>query len=449
MTGGAAGTDAGATVDIRPAGPAVPAAGSILGRAFAHWRERTADELALPAGPLVAAGHQPEWWHPGIVAKFLWARAAAAAAGASVAWLVVDTDLRDPGELRLPVRASGGLRAAVHRFGPRIAPGAAPAGSPACVPAPYDGSSGEPALPCVAEGLRRAHDAMLRHADAADRAAQVALALVDAVPGLDAPHAMARTSGLLATSLGRALLDRAASDPASCARAFNEAVRLVPRVARPLAEGGPAGAELPFWTVGDDGSRRTVTAAALGGLRERGAPLWPRAFLTSLVARAALCDRFVHGTGAATYERATEAFALAWLGAALPPIDVASATVLLPFPADAGPQPVDAAARRRRWFDPAAAGPGPSEAKRAALAEIAALPRGSASRRDRWRRMHADLAAARTARACDLAELEALAAADRGRARDAAIRADRTWPAALHPAESISLLASLVRSRAR
>lgn len=448
MSGGPGDPGAGA-LDIRPAGRPARADGSLLDRPLAHWRERASEELALPAGLLVAAGHQPEWWHPGIVAKFLWARATAATAGASVAWLLVDTDLRDPCELRFPARAGGDLRASVHRFAPRMAPGCAPAGRPACTPSPPDAAAGEPALPCVADGLRRAHDAMLRHVDAADRAGQVAGALAAAVPGLEAPHATARTSGLLATSLGRALLDRAAADPAACARAFNGAVRLVPRVARPLAEGGPAGAELPFWTVAPDGARQRVTAGALADLRGRGAPLWPRAFLTSLLARAALCDRFVHGTGAATYERATEAFALAWLGAALPPIDVASATLLLPFPPEPGPPPVDAAARRRRWFDPSAAGPGPSAAKRAALAEIAGLPRGSPSRRDRWRRMHAELAAERTARASDLAELEALAAADRVRARSAAVRADRTWPAVLHPPEAISRLSSLVASRAR
>jgi hypothetical protein len=105
--------------------------------------------------------------------------------------------------------------------------------------------------------------------------------------------------------------------------------------------------------------------------------------------------------------------------------------------------------RRRRWFDPLAHGAAPSDGKRAALAEIAALPRGSAERRARWRRMHAELASARTARACDLAELDALAAADRERARAAALRADRAWPAVLHPPGSISRLASDLARRAR
>lgn len=448
MSGGP-GDPGASAIDIRSAGRPGRAEGSLLGRPLAHWRERTAEELSLPAGLLVAAGHQPEWWHPGIVAKFLWARATAASTDAAVAWLLVDTDLRDPCEFRFPARTADGLRASTHRLGPRLAPGCAPAGLPPCVPPSDPWPTGEPALPCVADGLRRVRDAMSRHADAPDRAAQLARALAAAVPGLAEPHATVRTSGLLSTSLGQALLDRAATDPRACARAFNAAVRLVPRVARTLAEDGPSGAELPFWTAGPGGARRGVAAGTLADLRRRGAPLWPRAFLTSLFARAALCDRFVHGTGAATYERATEAFATAWLGAALPPIDIASATLLLPFPPDGGPPPVDAAARRRRWFDPAAVGPGPSEWKRAALAEIAALPRGGAARRDRWRRMHAQLAAERAARACDLAELEALAAADRGRARTAAVRADRTWPAVLHPPEAISRLASLAASRAR
>lgn len=436
-------------IDVRPAGALRPAAGSLLGAPLAHWRARTAEELGLPAGALMAAGHQPEWWHPGIAAKFLWAQAVAEREGAALAWLLVDTDDRDPRAIRFPAVQRGTLRGAVHRFGPRQPDGASPAGRPACIPAAYDGASGEPALPCVADGLARAHDALLRHADASDCAAQVAHALLDALPDLRAPAAMARTSALLATSLGRAVLDHAAADPAACARAFNAAVRAVPRAARPLAEAGPRGAELPFWTPSADGTRTRVHAADLAALRASGAALWPRAFLTGLLARAALCDRFVHGTGAAVYERATDEFAHSWLGAALPPFDVASATLRLPFPPDDGPPPVDAAMRRRRWFDPLAHGAAPSDGKRAALAEIAALPRGSAERRARWRRMHAELASARTARACDLAELDALAAADRERARAAALRADRAWPAVLHPPGSISRLASDLARRAR
>lgn len=434
-------------LDVRDAGPPARASGELLGTTIARWRERTADELGIPKGLTIGTGHQVEWWHPGIVAKFQWA--AARSAESPPVWLAVDTDVRDPGEIRLPVVDRGELRSAVHRFGPRLARGAAPAGRPASVPAPFEGGAAMPALACVADGIARAHDALLRHADEHDAVRQVLRALADCTPGIGAPGAIVRTSQLLATGIGSALLDRAQEDPTACARAFNEAVALVPRVAAALREDGTPGTELPFWTRGSDGTRERVRAADLARLRADGAPLWPRAFLTSLVARAALCDRFVHGLGGGIYERATEAFARRWLGAELPPIDVVSATLRLPFPADDGPPPVGAAERRRWWFDPEGGGTGPSDAKRAALDEIASLPRGSAERRSRWRRMHAELDGARRARACDLAELEARAHADRARAREAALRRDRTWAAVLHPTESVSRLAESLRLRAR
>jgi hypothetical protein len=50
-------------------------------------------ELGLPTGkPLIMTGHQAEFWHTGILAKYLAADAAAGALGADVAWLVVDQD---------------------------------------------------------------------------------------------------------------------------------------------------------------------------------------------------------------------------------------------------------------------------------------------------------------------------------------------------------------------
>lgn len=434
---------------VRTAGPVMPARGSLLGVPAARWRALMREELGVPEGTVVGAGHQPEWWHPGIAAKFMWATELAHDARAAVLWLAVDTDVRDPAELRLPVTRSGRLGQAIHRFGPRAAAGVAPAARPARVPAPYDESAGVPALPCVATGMADAYDAMLEHADAPDLVTQVLGAVRRCTPQLGVPAATVRSSRLLATTLGRTVLDRADADPAACARAFNEAVLLVPRVARQLAEAGAGGPELPFWTVDEAGARRAVRAGELRALRDGGAPLWPRAFLTSAIARAALCDRFVHGTGGGTYERATEAFASRWLAAELPAIDVASATLRLPFAREGGAPPVTHAQRRARWFDPESRGGAPSEWKRAALDRIAGLPRRSAERRAAWRAMHDALAGIRTAHACDFLELDARAAADRERAQADAVRAERTWPCALHPRESLTALAESVRRAPR
>ena len=433
---------------VRSAGTLRPAEGEMLGRPLREWRDAMRAELGIPAGPVAGTGHQVEWWHPGIVAKFMWADAIARRDGAVVLWLLVDTDVRDPRELRLPVETGGRLQAVTHRFGPRAAQGTPACGRDAHAPAPFDAHRGAVVPPCAAAGVRAADGALLANTGAADCTEQVVGALRETTPSIGTPACTVRTSALLQTALGASIVARAAADPAGCARAFNAAVRLVPRVAQPLAEDGPLGPELPFWTAAADGTRARVHASELAALRERSAPLWPRAFLTSAIARAALCDRFVHGTGGGTYERATEAFAASWLGATLPAFDMATATLRLPFAPDDGPPPVTQAERRARWFDPESAPGSMSERKRAALDAIARAPRASAERRAAWRAMHEELARTRNAHACDFLELDARAAADRERARAAVLRADRTWAAVLHPRESLVRLAGALQAEA-
>jgi hypothetical protein len=441
-------------ITVRSAGPLRAVQGSMLGRPLSEWRAAMRAELGVPAGTVAGTGHQPEWWHPGIAAKFMWAERLAEPAGAATLWLIVDTDVRDPAELRVPVEDAAGLHAALHRFGPRAAAGTPACARPARVPAPFDAGTGKTTPGCAALGAQRAFDAMQEHADEPDGVSQAMAAVRACTPELGTPACSVRASALLGTALGKAILDRAgtAEGAEACHRAFNDAVRLVPRVARPLAGPGPGRSshELPFWTLGADGRRERVDGISLGRLRDEGRPLWPRAFLTSAIARAALCDRFVHGLGGGIYERATEAFARQFLGAELPPFDVASATLRLPFPADDGPPPLTHAARRARWFDPesdpAGDGHSPSARKRGLLAAIDAAPRGSAERRAAWRAMHADLAGTRTAHACEFMELEARAAADRERARSAAVRADRTWACVLHDPAAITRLRDRIRA---
>lgn len=425
--GGAAGTV------VRSAGPVTRASGKILGEPLARWRDAAREELGLTAEVICGTGHQAEWWHPGIVAKFAWAARRSQELGLGApAWLIVDTDVRDPLAMRVPVREDGALQARMLRIGARRAQGTVACARAAALPDDCGAVAARCEPPCAADGLRAAWDAAARHADAGDAAEQVTLAQRDLLPALGPCGGMVRTSRMLACSLGRAIAERAATDPDACARAFNDAVALVPRVARPLAHANAGGTELPFWTDAGDGTRRAVTAASLRDALRDGAPLWPRAFLTSALARTVLCDRFVHGLGGEVYERATEAFARAFLGAELPPFDVATATVRLPFAPEAGPAPLTEAERRQRWFDPDAQGPAPSAAKHAHLERLASLARGSAERRDAWRAMHADLSAARARRHDEFHALAQRASADRARAAEAALRNDRTWAAVLH-----------------
>lgn len=459
-------------MEVRSAGPVKPLQGTLLGRSLREWRKLTAAELQLPAFDVaVATGHQAEFWHPGILAKFVWAHEQALRCSGHFLHLLVDTDTRDPLAFRAPVierpeapseqtspGSDGRLRLAVHSFGGSVLPpNTAACAFPAVQPAPFAPRGGAFPLPCIHEGIRRTQEALASCADAPDGAEQAwralrilaARALVQGPQGgewfHDAPWV--RTRQLMQTTLGEELIARAAADPEACARAFNRAARSVPRAARPLGTTEDAGIELPFWALDAQGTRLRVGARTLPQLRREGAVLLPRAFLTSAIARAALCNRFVHGTGGALYEQATEAFIGEWLGDTLPPFDMATATVLLPFPEPTAQELVTHATRRRAWFDPtyAPGSPGPSAHKRELLATVNAAPRGSRARHAAWRAMHAELARTRHAHAEQLAELARREEADRQRAREALLRQDRTWPVPLHPDASITQMAALLR----
>ena len=64
----------------------------IEGRALSTWRAESRNFFNLPDAPVVAAGHQAQAWHAGIVAKTLWSDALARALNATPVHVVVDQD---------------------------------------------------------------------------------------------------------------------------------------------------------------------------------------------------------------------------------------------------------------------------------------------------------------------------------------------------------------------
>ena len=443
------------TVRVTSAGPMSRCDGTLLDRPLRAWQDEARDALGLPGGLTVGAGHQCEWWHPGIGAKFMHAAALAGRSGAACAWLVIDTDVRDPAALRIPVAATGDTdewRAATAWLGRRGSPGAVPALRDAWAAPQVDLGGSISALPSVAQGVERAAEALRGSDGTHGLATQVVGAVASASPAIGAPAALACSSRILGTAIGAALLARARREPPACARAFTAAIAAAPRAARALCALEGDDVELPFWTASSTGGRERVTGRTIGALAEAGAPLWPRAFLTGLLARAVLFDRFVHGTGGEVYERATDRFAHLWLGCELPPFDVATATLTLPFPPAAGDPPVTHAERRAAWFDPDAGqaslrgADASSPMKRAWLERIAEAPRGSAQRRELWRAMHRSLEEARSRHATRLQAMETRARQDRSRAAAQALRDDRTWAMVLHPPEAIEALARRVSS---
>ena len=251
-------------------------------------------------------------------------------------------------------------------------------------------------------------------------------------------------SAMLATPIGRHLLDRMQQDPRVCAEAFNAAlldIRQARRarrlVARPLALDPVV--ELPLWETGPEG-RRTVRAdEPLNPERLR-----PKALLATALVRLAGCDGFIHGLGGAVYDEAMERWIERWLGetwaTALAPRFTATATLRLPLPVSENPVEFDAVDLRRRMHDPVPAtdGRNPSPQKRALLEEIDAAPRNSSQRIDAFNALQAWLEDGRRTQAGELEHLAEQVVDNHRAARSNAIATARDWAFPLHTHQSIT-----------
>ena len=98
----------GATSHASAPPPALRSA-ALLGRPLMEWRALTRRELGLPdSRPVVMAGHQAAFWHPGIVTKSLLAEVLAEALGGVAAHVVVEQDVEPIAAVAVPVRTSDG-----------------------------------------------------------------------------------------------------------------------------------------------------------------------------------------------------------------------------------------------------------------------------------------------------------------------------------------------------
>jgi hypothetical protein len=439
-----------------------PVDGALLGRPLAAWRGGVRRELGLADDvPVIATGHQTLLWHPGILAKYVAMDAVAAAGGFARANLVVDqhalTDgaRGDFGGFDVPIRRRDGAlgvhRITLTRPRPDVPMAHHEAFEPAAPVLPAD------TLPSVVAGVERIHHAIATHQDAPTAARQMAAALDELMrPWLD-PAPTVTATELLASSLGRAVLEAMVEDPWRCAAAYNAAVTAVPeaRVAPLLVRDDYV--ELPLWRIRDDGRRmhaydNDIEAALAGG---DGAPtLMPRALCLTALIRLGLCDLFVHGLGGALYDRAMEQWVEGWLSVTPGAIAVASADLRLPL-GDDGPAPDVAratAAARHAWHDPEppprdgrTGGPGP--VKRELLEAIASAPYRSARRREAFFAMHRELATLRSMHVGHVERLQRAAVDARRRVDDAAVTLRRDWPFPLYEPSAIEAMAETIRSR--
>jgi hypothetical protein len=389
---------------------------------------------AVAPGAIIITGHQPVFWHPGILAKYLAVDAAARATGAEPVWLVVDQGRPATVEVRYPARVEGRLVSRSILFGGDTGP-----------EAPADG-----AAPFVREGLQRIIQAMAGARGEATLSQRVGRALET----LLAPLVTRTGRTLYATELWKLpvfgdLVERMRAQPERCVLTYNDAVaRHASAGIRPLvADQVQDRWELPLWRLPPGEPRRRVYAEDLPTTpREQ---LAPRALVMTGMLRMSECSLFVHGTGGGGgedddhegYDTVTEEWLRDWLGGvALAPQSVVTATRRLPLGVPDCPGEREIA--RVRWrahharHAPADLGDRAATAEKAgALAAMRTPDRGV--RAAQFRRMHGALDAYRSRHTAELAALDREAGEIAGRCADAAVAADRTWPFPLYPHEML------------
>lgn len=433
---------------------------------IATWRRAPANtfadtrafrsELSLPTDrPVVLTGHQAEFWHPGIVAKYLAAHAVAAKNNAAVGWVVVDQDSNTPATIRYPRREKHKSLAvrtweALPDVDSLVELNAPLAAIPARAPSPVPKDDTDPH---VATGLSNIHRALAAHTGASSVAQQVARAAADLIGGVIPAAPLIFATDLARTGLFAAILDRMRQDPAGCATLYNKAVAANPAAGMaPLRIGGDP--ELPLWVMSSkSGQPRTrATARTLASISTKaGCSLAPRALLMTAMLRMAAGDLFIHGFGGGIYDTITEQWIREWLGVELAPTVVASATLHLPIDADVMPP---AAIDHAQWqahhvrHDPAMLGDAAAASKKVEiLARINELKRTGQSPAAAFAELQQLLQSLRAAHAATISAFDHTASEARTHRADATIAHDRTWAFPLYPEADIRRLKTEIEAR--
>ena len=407
---------------------------TLLGERFERLTpeaQRFRAELGLPTDrPVILTGHQPEWWHPGIVAKLLAAQATADAGRAAWSWVVVAHDVVDPFRFDMPTRDHAGrLVAHTHRLAPPPSEGRI-ASSLAATRAEDDASTLTPLAEHSVSAVRSAFD---QHAGAPNAVAQ----WIGTQRALLEPHVRAPepiwTTDLLLTEAGSRFVDRLADDALAAATAYNRAAATDPGVGIPPLHLGvdPGAIELPLWYEREDHLRGRVFLGDLHGLpRER---LLPRALVMTGLLRTLGCELFIHGRGGTRYDRVTERWLQDWLGVSLAPIATVSADLYLPLDVEPVSENAQhAAAWRAHHARHTPAELGDQEAQAHKDEALRAIKAGDTAA---FRRMHRDLEQWRAIRHDELAALSRRVDELRARKREHVVSSRRDWPWPLYPAD--------------
>lgn len=293
---------------------------------------------------LIATGHQPGLWHPGILVKDIAAAEAASRLEAEAFHVVVDQDVMDEFVLELPVREGRMLRVERLVLG-KIEPHVATC----CQPA-IDANRIADRLQDIADQLGPALAADVTPLIEGFRdlpscpslARQFTLLLCRLRQPATAVLPMIFASDLARTDLFKDLVQGMLEDAPRCAEAYNQAVATHPEAGIAPLRIEPSRVELPLWALeweqprqrvfaqsGDRSPRLTLNAGR--PIENENLLLAPRALLLTGFLRQSLCDLFIHGTGGAIYDLAGEQWFAAWRGETLAPMAMVTADLHLTF----------------------------------------------------------------------------------------------------------------------
>lgn len=318
--------------------------------------------------PVIATGHQPTLWHPGILAKYLAADAIAEHIKASTLNVVVDHNPLGQLDLTLPTEKDAALGTSRFKLVKHPDADVLPPNRLAIIDSRQllngviDTTNKyglteytKQGLSVVARAFSLVDD---RPADLKNLSTQVAAALGEMMrPYLHQPMPALTTSEVVTPRF----VDRLLADPVGCVRCYNRAAWAYPQAGiRPLYLGRDV-IESPLWAqvqgvctpvfidIGESKAPFLFTQGQDADLTNQRAlaKLRPRAITLSAIMRSELCDLFIHGSGGGLYDQVTERWWKGWTGEDLAPKAVVSADMYLPFDV-----PIATAEERARsqWF---------------------------------------------------------------------------------------------------
>ncbi|HIB00923.1 MAG TPA: hypothetical protein EYO31_03295 [Phycisphaerales bacterium] len=287
--------------------------GVLFGKPLTAWRESARKQLGLSEKPHIVVGHQPEFFHPGILAKFIAGSHIAKEVNGTLVHLVVDHHFGVSGKIEIPNQEGRYVTSSTVEIAPLIT-GVAMKDQPR-----------------VFAGRNDAFSTALNQAEGSNAAMQFANATNSMMSQWAKVGATISGTSLLESDLGKAIVEEMQSNPAACIDAYNNAIDLHPSSTVAKLDTN----ELPLW----QGKTNAVCSGIYTDLR-------PRALLLTLLTRLLVGDLFVHGTGGASYDVVMEQWASDWLSIVPCAMTTVTATVRLPLHA----QSIEDA--RRMFFSP-------------------------------------------------------------------------------------------------